>query len=131
MSCSQSRCESTGSTDRPIVFTPRWSHSGRRRSTSPSSVVQTGVKSFGWLKKSPQDDPSHSWKRMGPFVLSCSKSGAIWPSGMVMLHLLLADYCSRHRGQLQQGCFGRGKKDLPSPTRNPHQTRGDVGVVKG
>src|SRR3546814_8151407 len=84
MSFSQPWCESAGSTESPIVFTPRLSHSGRSRATSPSSVVQTGVKSLGWLKNRPQDDPSHSWKRIRPCVLSASKSGAIWPSWIDM-----------------------------------------------
>ena len=30
------------------------SHSGFSRATSPTSVVQTGVKSFGWLNNTPQ-----------------------------------------------------------------------------
>src|SRR5690606_38819615 len=74
------RWASTASTDRPSALTLRLSHSGLRRATSPSSVVHTGVKFFGWLKKMVQDVPAHSWKRMGPCVLCCSKSGAVWPS---------------------------------------------------
>ena len=71
---------SAGSTDRPIGFTCRLSHSPFSRATSASSVVQTGVKSFGWLNSTPHEPPSQSWNLMRPWVVSCSKSGAIWPS---------------------------------------------------
>ena len=54
----------------------------------PSSVVQTGVKSFGWLNRTPQELPSHSWKRMRPCVVSASKSGATWPIWIMTLVLL-------------------------------------------
>ncbi len=66
-------------------MTLRFSHSGSSLATTPSSVVQTGVKSFGWLNSTPQELPSHSWKRMRPWVLSCSKSGATCPSWMAIL----------------------------------------------
>jgi hypothetical protein len=46
-------------------------------------VVQTGVKSLGWLNSTPHELPSQSWKRMRPVVVSASKSGATWPSWMV------------------------------------------------
>lgn len=38
-------CLSTLLTERPMSFTPRLAKSSERRATSPSSVVQTGVKS--------------------------------------------------------------------------------------
>src|SRR6266446_785049 len=38
----------TGSTESPMILTLRLSNSGLRRAMVPSSVVQTGVKSFGW-----------------------------------------------------------------------------------
>ena len=44
------RCSSALSTDTPSTFTPRFSHSGASCATAPNSVVQTGVKSRGWLK---------------------------------------------------------------------------------
>src|SRR3546814_9210331 len=40
----------------------------------------------------PQDDPSHSWKRIRPCVLSASKSGAIWPSWIDMRESPLRPY---------------------------------------
>ena len=46
----------------------------------PSSVVQTGVKSFGCEKKTAHDPSFHSWNRIGPCVVSASKSGAVSPS---------------------------------------------------
>jgi len=39
---------------------------GLSGATSPSSVVQTGVKSFGWLKRIPHELPSQSWNRIVP-----------------------------------------------------------------
>src|SRR5581483_4831955 len=45
----------------------------------PSSVVHTGVKSFGCEKSTPHESPSQSWKRIRPCVVSASKSGAVSP----------------------------------------------------
>src|SRR6266481_810623 len=67
---------STGSTLRPIIFTLRLSNSGLSLAIYPSSVVQTGVKSFGCENSTHQESPIHSWKRMRPSVVSASKSGA-------------------------------------------------------
>src|SRR3954469_14839958 len=69
----------TGSTLRPITLTLRLANSGLSRATSPSSVVQTGVKSFGCENSTAQPAPSQSWKRIGPSVESCVKSGAASP----------------------------------------------------
>src|SRR3569623_10233 len=69
----------------PISLTPRLSNSGLRRATAPSSVVQTGVKSFGWEKNRPQLSPSHLWKLIWPSVLSASKSGALAPIDKVIV----------------------------------------------
>src|SRR5262245_61083288 len=80
MSIDQRTWASSGSTLRPMTLTPRRSNSGLSRATSPSSVVQTGVKSFGWEKSTPQPSPSHSWKLMVPIVVSAVKSGASSPS---------------------------------------------------
>src|SRR5215216_7852350 len=80
MSSAQRLCESVGSTLSPITFTPRFSKSGLQRATYPSSVVQTGVKSFGWENRTAQLSPIHSWKFIGPSVVSAVKSGAISPS---------------------------------------------------
>src|SRR3954447_21729024 len=79
MSLDQLACRSTGSTPRPIIFTLRLSKSGFIRAIAPSSVVHTGVKSFGWENRIPHESPSHLWNRIGPSVVSASKSGAAWP----------------------------------------------------
>ena len=50
----------TGSTDRPMILTLRLSNSGLSRAMVPSSVVQTGVKSFGCENSTPQELPSQS-----------------------------------------------------------------------
>ena len=44
----------------------------------PSSVVHTGVKSFGWENNTPQDNPSHSWKRILPL---CRVGFEVWREG--------------------------------------------------
>ena len=44
----------------------RLSNSGLSAATAPSSVVQTGVKSFGWENSTAQDLPFHSWKLIVP-----------------------------------------------------------------
>src|SRR5215203_4217809 len=80
MSSAQRLCDSVASTLSPITLTPRFSKSGLQRATYPSSVVQTGVKSFGWENRTAQLSPIHSWKLMGPSVVSAVKSGAISPS---------------------------------------------------
>jgi len=70
----------TGSTERPRIFTPRRSNAGFSFAMAPSSVVQTGVKSFGWEKRTAHESPIHSWNRIGPSVVIASKSGAVLPS---------------------------------------------------
>src|ERR1700756_1938464 len=69
----------TGSTDSPMILTPRLSNSGFSRAMVPSSVVQTGVKSFGCENSTTQLLPIQSWKRILPSVVSASKSGAVSP----------------------------------------------------
>src|SRR6185369_17563958 len=63
----------------------RFSNSGFKRATSPSSVVQTGVKSLGWENRMPQPLPRYSWNLILPSVESCSKSGAVSPSRRAMI----------------------------------------------
>src|SRR3954451_11918134 len=46
----------------------------------PSSVVQTGVKSFGCENSTAHESPIQSWNLMRPSVVSASKSGAVSPS---------------------------------------------------
>src|SRR3984885_10124048 len=67
---------STGSTLRPMTLAPRLANSRSSPATAPSSVVQTGVKSFGWEKRTAQLSPIHSWKWIVPCVVSAVKSGA-------------------------------------------------------
>ena len=50
---------SSGSTLNPITFTLLFSNSRFSEATRPSSVVQTGVKSFGWEKSTAQLSPFH------------------------------------------------------------------------
>ena len=38
--------------------------------------MQTGVKSFGWENRMAHPLPIHSWKLMGPWVVSAVKLGA-------------------------------------------------------
>ena len=70
---------SIGSTLKPISLTPRLSNSGFSFASAPSSVVQTGVKSFGWENNSAQEFPIQSWNLILPSVVSASKSGATAP----------------------------------------------------
>ena len=84
MSWFQPSLRSTGSTEMPITFTLRFSHSGFRRATEPSSVVQTGVKALGCENSTAQESPIHSWKLIVPWVVSAVKSGAVSPSARVM-----------------------------------------------
>src|SRR5260221_14666197 len=72
-------CLSTGSTLSPSSLTPRLSNSGFSLASAPSSVVQTGVKSFGCENKSAQLLPIQSWNLIFPSVVLASKSGAIAP----------------------------------------------------
>src|SRR5262247_1963245 len=70
-----------------MILVLRRSNSGFILAMYPSSVVHTGVKSFGCEKSTTQDLPIHSWKRIGPSVVSASKSGATSPIRRVMQHL--------------------------------------------
>ena len=59
-----------------MTLAPRLANSPSRPAMAPSSVVQTGVKSLGWEKRTAHLSPIHSWKWMGPWVVSAVKSGA-------------------------------------------------------
>ena len=50
----------------------------------PSSVVQTGVKSFGCENSTAHESPIQSWKLIGPSVVSAWKSGAVSLSWMLI-----------------------------------------------
>src|SRR5205807_2815437 len=88
MSSDHLECLSTGSTLRPISLTPRLSNSGVSLASAPSSVVQTGVKSFGWENNSAQLFPIQSWNLILPSVVSASKSGATAPIWRAMFDLI-------------------------------------------
>src|SRR5471032_2511195 len=79
MSSDHFACLSTGSTLSPINLTPRLSNSGFSFARAPSSVVQTGVKSFGCENSNAQLLPIQSWNLILPSVVSASKSGATAP----------------------------------------------------
>src|SRR5579864_3829977 len=79
MSFAHSPWRSTGSTERPITLTPRRSNSGLIFAMYPSSVVQTGVKSFGCEKSTAHESPIQSWKSISPSVVCDVKSGAVSP----------------------------------------------------
>src|SRR5665213_1705230 len=76
--------EDTSSTDRPMSLVLRLSNSALAAEKAPSSVVQTGVKSFGCEKRTPQLSPRYSWKLMVPSVVSAVKSGASSPRRIAM-----------------------------------------------
>src|SRR3989337_3699992 len=63
----------------PMTLQSRLSNSGLRPAKYPSSVVQTGVKSFGCENRIAHLSPIHSWKRIFPSVVSAVKSGATSP----------------------------------------------------
>src|SRR5471032_2932174 len=90
MSSDHLACLSTGSTLSPINLTPRLSNSGFSLASAPSSVVQTGVKSFGCENNSAQLLPIQSWNLILPSVVWASKSGATAPiwSAIVRPHVI-------------------------------------------
>src|ERR1700722_17459934 len=88
MSSDHLLCLSTGSTERPISLTPRLSNSGFSFANAPSSVVHTGVKSFGCENSSAQLLPIQSWNLILPSVVWASKSGATAPICRAIVDLL-------------------------------------------
>src|ERR671930_22778 len=79
MSFAQPSWSPVESTESPMILTLRLSNSGLILAMYPSSVVQTGVKSFGCENSTAQESPIQSWKRIRPSVVSASKSGAVSP----------------------------------------------------
>src|SRR2546428_6068344 len=71
-----------------MTFTPRRANSGPSLAMYPSSVVQTGVKSFGCENSTAHELPIQSWKLIGPSVVSALKSGAVSPICKVISLLL-------------------------------------------
>ena len=74
------------STDTAIGLALRAANSLDRAAVRPSSVVQTGVKSAGWLKRTAQEPCFQSWKEIRPAVVSAVKSGAVSPRRMDIYH---------------------------------------------
>src|SRR5690349_23726471 len=62
-----------------MIFTFLLSNCGLIFAMYPSSVVQTGVKSFGCENRTAHESPIQSWKRIVPSVVCASKSGAVSP----------------------------------------------------
>src|SRR3989441_12562347 len=87
MSLTQFEWSLTGSTESPMILVLRFSNSGLSPAMYPSSVVHTGVKSFGCEKRIAHLSPIHSWKRIFPSVVSAVKSGASSPMRMGMFDL--------------------------------------------
>src|SRR5215212_6545272 len=67
----------TGSTLSPMILQLRLENSGSRPAIYPSSVVQTGVKSFGCENRTAQPSPIQSWKSIVPCVVSAVKFGLV------------------------------------------------------
>ena len=80
MSPIQPLCDFTSSTLTAMTLQFRFSNSAFVFATKPSSVVQTGVKSFGCDIRTHHLSPTHSWKLTLPSVVSAVKSGAMSPS---------------------------------------------------
>src|SRR6476619_6354902 len=80
-----------------MIFTFLRSNCGFIFAMYPSSVVQTGVKSFGCENKMAHESPSQSWNRMRPSLVSVSKSGAVSP--IFMFSFL---FCSQRLFQTQR-----------------------------
>src|SRR3990172_13019196 len=97
MSLAQALWSVTGSPLSPMILQLRFSNSGLRPARYPSSVVQTGVKSFGCENRIAQPLPIHLWKLIGPSVVWASKSGATSPSlsdmGVSFRHAALPRAC--------------------------------------
>src|SRR5215207_5491613 len=68
-----------------MIFTFRRSNSGWILAMYPSSVVHTGVKSFGCENSTAHESPIHSWNRIVPCVVRASKSGAVSPIASVIV----------------------------------------------
>src|SRR5207244_6044467 len=83
MSFDQRLWSSTESTERPMILALRLSNCGFSFAMVPSSVVQTGVKSFGCENKTAQELPIQSWNLISPSVVWAVKSGASSPMRMV------------------------------------------------
>src|SRR6185436_17081137 len=115
MSAAQPAWRSIGSTERPTIFTLRLSNSGLIFAIYPSSVVHTGVKSFGCENSTAHLSPIQSWNLMRPSVVSASKSGAVSPSerAIEILRRSGMEICGRYRRRkVDRPVLQIGKNDL-------------------
>src|SRR5262249_39299181 len=104
----------TGSADRPMIFTPRRSNSGLIFAIYPSSVVHTGVKSFGCENSTTHLSPIQSWKRILPSVVSAWKSGAAPLIARVITHLRrIGSHCPV-RTAANNNCQATRRRQLPT-----------------
>mmetsp|Transcript_32942 Transcript_32942/g.92253 ORF Transcript_32942/g.92253 Transcript_32942/m.92253 type:complete len:224 (-) Transcript_32942:94-765(-) len=78
-SLSQFRCDSAVSTLTTAILQLRSANLPLICASTPSSVVQTGVKSLGWLHKTAQLPLINSCHWMLPFCVSATKSGQSSP----------------------------------------------------
>src|SRR4051794_14097708 len=132
MSSDQPLCLSSGSTDKPRIFTLRLSNSGFMAAMVPSSVVHTGVKSFGCENNTPQLSPRYSCRLMVPSVVSAVKSGASSPKRNAMVRTSLLVLRMRHQAmarhrRMSSGEVGIGNRlllgNVPGPVTAPEPTR--------
>src|SRR3954469_17435051 len=89
MSRAQASCRLTGSTLRPMILQFRFSNSEWICAMYPSSVVHTGVKSFGCENRIAHPSPIHSWKWIVPCDVSAVKSGA----SSLMRNMAVVSFC--------------------------------------
>ena len=78
-SVSHSSCDLTGSTESVATRQSMAMSSSYLSASRPISVVQTGVKSAGWLNRIAHLPAFHLWNSIGPIVVSALKSGTMQP----------------------------------------------------
>src|SRR3954462_4686551 len=111
-----------------MTFTSRCSNSGLIRAMYPSSVVHTGVKSFGCENSTAQESPIHSWKRIGPWVVAASKSGAVSPICSAISLYLLGSFLPVSRPPLspRNGPARNRARETPEVRDDDHKGEGSV-----
>ena len=91
----------------------------------PSSVVQTGVKSFGCENRMAQPSPIHSWKWIVPWVVSAVKSGAtsLMRSDMIyflfLLQIFFQNFVQRMTARFTAVPSDPDVLELFHPVKNP------------
>src|SRR5581483_5290395 len=92
-----------------MILQFRLSNSGFRPAMYPSSVVHTGVKSFGCENRIAQPSPIHSWKLIGPWVVSAVKFGA-----SLLIRNAMSDLLSRY-GHAPRAATARVRRAVARP----------------